>query len=133
MRYDPDHNPDPEEWLELDEQERAHLIEKYHRKAGIRLPNRRLHAMTHAIIENQLATGEQVVRDALARLRAEGLSRHDAIHAIGWVLMTRMQSALGDVEGGVDLGAAYLRDLEDLTARRWLEEAGSDRSWTKPH
>jgi hypothetical protein len=38
----------------------------------------------HVIVENQAAQGlETPVRRTLARLQAEGLSRHDAVHAVG--------------------------------------------------
>jgi hypothetical protein len=61
-------------------------VSAYHRRNRIRLPNPRLHSTIHAIIENQIAEGMAKTRDALARLISEGLSRHDAIHAIGSVL-----------------------------------------------
>ena len=32
-KYDPERAPNPEEWLELDEQERIILAEQYHRRA----------------------------------------------------------------------------------------------------
>ena len=55
-RYDPSRSPDPEEWLALDEGERQMLVEAYHRRARIRPPNRRLHAVFHVIVENQIVT-----------------------------------------------------------------------------
>jgi hypothetical protein len=48
----------------------------------------RAHAANHVIVENQLAMGDATVVPAtLARLMQEGLDRHDAIHAIGSVLV----------------------------------------------
>jgi hypothetical protein len=47
-RYDPLEAPDPEEWLALDEQERIDLARDYHRRARIRVPNAKVHAMLHA-------------------------------------------------------------------------------------
>jgi hypothetical protein len=44
------------------------------------------HATIHVVVENQVALGEAVVIDALARLRADGLTRLDAVHAVGTVL-----------------------------------------------
>jgi hypothetical protein len=54
-----------------------------------RAQSRRGHAIAHTIVESQLATGEVAgVPATLARLmREEGLDRHDAVHAIGSVLM----------------------------------------------
>jgi len=85
-RYDPEKTPPAEEWLALEEEERQSLIEQHHRKARIRLPNVRMHAMFHMIVENQLAMEEPPVVRALHRLRNGGLTRHDAIHAIASVL-----------------------------------------------
>jgi len=83
-RYDPLKAPDPEEWLELDEQERIDLAQDYHRRARIKLPSALLHANMHAIVENQIALGDETpARRVLQRLMNEGLDRHQAIHAIG--------------------------------------------------
>src|SRR4051794_5475721 len=84
--YDPDIAPDPTAWLALDEQELIQLAEAHHRAARIKLPNVQAHAALHAIVENQLAEGLESVVRAMARLGTEGLSRHDALHAIGSVV-----------------------------------------------
>jgi hypothetical protein len=55
QRYDPLEAPDPGEWLALDEQERIDLVQDYHRRARIRLPNAKVHAVLHAIVEAQIA------------------------------------------------------------------------------
>src|SRR5438132_12245991 len=72
-RYDPQHARDPEAWLALDEAERTALVLQYHRRARVRLPNARLHATIHVVVENQVALGDEIpVRRTLERLRAEG-------------------------------------------------------------
>ena len=86
QRYDPDEAPDPELWLALDERERIRLAEEFHRTERITLPNVKLHATFHAIVENQIAEGLAPVVRAMARLETQGLSRHACVHAIGWVL-----------------------------------------------
>ena len=87
-RYDPLKAPDPKEWLSLDEQERIDLVQDYHRRARVELPNATGHAIAHVIVENQIALGDELaVERTLNRLVAEGLDRHDAIHAIGSVLV----------------------------------------------
>src|SRR5438132_9770600 len=87
-RYDPEVAPSAEAWLALDEAERIQLVEAYHRDARAEIPRkaRRLHASIHTVVENQLALNDEPVVRALARLRTEGLSRHDAVHAIGSVV-----------------------------------------------
>ena len=60
-------------------------------QAGIKLPNRRVHAALQAIVETQVAMGDETEAQAtLIRLLSEGLDRHDAIHAIGDVLAEHM-------------------------------------------
>ena len=118
-RYNPDRDQAAEDWLALDEQERIMLVAQYHRKQRTELPNETLHAVMHVVVENQLAMCEPVVVEVFTRLRAEGLDRHDAIHAIGSVLAEQMHSALqGRGEG--EPNDAYLAGLRKLTARKWL-------------
>src|ERR1035437_6816155 len=93
-QYDPDQDPPSDEWLDFDEQERMILVEDYHRRHRIRMPDVEAHAVVHTIVENQLALGESVVVATFARLRHEGLDRHDAIHAIGSVLAGQLHSLL---------------------------------------
>jgi hypothetical protein len=59
QRYNPLVSPDPEEWLALGEQERIDLARDYHRKARIRLPNAKVHATVHAIVETQIALRDE--------------------------------------------------------------------------
>jgi hypothetical protein len=59
QNYDPYKAPDPDEWLALDEQERIDLVRDYHRAAGIRLPNATMHATLHAVVEMQIALGDE--------------------------------------------------------------------------
>jgi len=84
MRYDPDQKLDVEAWLSLNEDERMSLVMDYHRRACIKLPNARLHAAAHTIVENQAALGTgYAVAGTLERLMNEGLDRHDSRHRIG--------------------------------------------------
>jgi hypothetical protein len=120
-RYDPLEAPDPEEWLELDEQERIDLVRDYHRRAGISLPNETMHATMHAIVEAQIALGGETPAGRVAqRLIGEGLDRHDAIHAIGMVLAEHLNNMLKSMRPGKDPNALYFASLERLTAKDWL-------------
>jgi hypothetical protein len=123
-RYDPLQAPNPKEWSELDEQERIRLVEQYHRRAGIRVPNQTVHAVIHAVIESQIALGDELpVRRTLQRLMSEGLDRHDAIHAIGSVLAGHMHDLVTrpDAASKGDPNDAYYAALERLTAEEWLQ------------
>jgi hypothetical protein len=117
--YDPD-KPPPSGWLETDEGERLELVSAYHRSGNIALPNAQLHAVIHVVVENQLALGEPVVVETLARLQNEGLNRHDALHAIGSVLASDLYELMQ--EGTDAAGQSYRRyldRLQKLTAKNW--------------
>jgi hypothetical protein len=117
--YDPHEAPNPEEWLALEEDEQHILVESYHRSAQIELPIALAHAVIHTVVESQLALGISEVQDALNRLMAEGLDRHDALHAIGFVLAGHMHTLVEGPESTVDPNEAYLSELEELTAEKW--------------
>src|SRR6266581_3548758 len=94
-RYDPEDAPIPDKWLALDEGERIHMVERFHRDAGVQVPDLLAHATFHVVVENQVALPDQVfVRDTLQRLIREGLSRHEAVHAIASVLAVRVHQLL---------------------------------------
>jgi hypothetical protein len=101
------------------------LAQDYHRRAKIRLPDETVHAVVHAIIENQIALGDEIpVRRTLQRLMAEGLDRHDAIHAVGMVLMGFISQVMSDAdakqrERRPDRNLAYYTALEKLTSESW--------------
>jgi hypothetical protein len=118
--YDPDTPRHSADWLQTDEGERIELVSSYHRRKKIQLPNARLHAVIHVVVENQLALGEAVVVETLARLQREGLSRHDALHAIGSVLAADLYELMQESsEATGDTYRRYLERLQKLTAKNW--------------
>jgi hypothetical protein len=118
--YDPDVAPSATDWLALGEDERLELASSYHRRKKITLPNTELHAVIHVVVENQLAMGESVVVATLARLQAEGLDRHDALHAIGSVLSEHVYHLMREESAAKDVSyARYLEGLEKLSASSW--------------
>lgn len=121
-KYDPGRPPAASWWSGLPEDEQISLVEDYHRRAGIDPPQPRIHAATHVIIENQVHLGDETeVAATLERLLREGLSRHDAIHAIGSVLAPVMAEIMrGEVRA--DPNAVYSERLQRLTAASWLAE-----------
>jgi len=120
--YNPEHAPVGNEWLEIDEDERLTLVEQYHRDARIRLPKsaRRVHATMHTIVENQLALNDEPVVKALDRLMREGLTRHDALHAIGYLVSEQIYDILKHNETPDASKARYYAAIERLTAAAWL-------------
>ena len=126
-RYDPFIPPKPEKWLAMDESKRMRLAGEWHERAGDVAPGAELHATLHIIVENQIAMGDETpVRDVAARLMAEGLDRHETIHAIAEQLTNLM---FDTVNGGADMasgGEIYYAALRKLTRRNWLEGHGID-------
>jgi hypothetical protein len=124
LQYDPDRHVDPDAWFDFEESARIEAVEEYHQRAKVRLANANLHATTHVIVENQVALGDAYpVQSVLFRLMEEGLSRHDAIHAIGQVLAERLFAGLREEGQPADLNAEYLEKLNRLTAESWGEQA----------
>ncbi len=116
MRYDPKRTPDPEKWNALDEMDRLTAIECSHKK---NMPQLRLHAAIHLVVENQAALGDETpVQQTLDRLQEEGLDRHDAIHAIGSILAEHLHGIMTDGGNG-DVNEEYFSRINMLTAEAW--------------
>jgi len=126
MRYDPMVAPDPEAWLNCDEEERLQAVLRYHERARIQLPKATVHAAAHVTIENQVAMGDETpVAGKLQELMREGLDRHDVIHAVGTVFSEFLwESMRGDLDGVEDPNALYEERVRALTAQKWLDEYG---------
>ena len=124
--YNPDVAPVPSEWLTLDEAHRIQLAESYHLASREKVPHHTAHAAFHAIVENQIAEGLQPVARAMARLTKQGLSRHDALHAVGSVVADHFFDAMHakDKDFSVTAQARYDAAVERLTAREWRRKYG---------
>ena len=119
--YDPLNAPDPDDWQSMGEDERMMLVMEYHREAGVELPNEQVHAVVHVVVENQFTLGDEMsARAALERLMREGLDRHEAIHAVGSVLVDFVQALIRD-DAAPGTNERYNEELEKLTAAEWLE------------
>jgi hypothetical protein len=71
--------------------------------------------------------GEEVpVAATIERLMAEGLSRHDAVHAVGSVLAAGIFDILKGGGKEDDFTAAYHEELRGLTAESWLQSGGDE-------
>lgn len=123
MRYDPNLPLDEEQWSDLDESEQIDLVVNYHRRSGEKLPDLKVHASLHVIVENQVVMDDETpIAATLGRLMNEGLDRHDAIHAIASVLSKIMFDAMSS-KSGDDISAEYFREVAELTAAKWRAEA----------
>jgi hypothetical protein len=117
--YDPLFPPDLQTWLDLDESERLDLVSEYHESTGEECPSFSAHAAIHMAVENQLAERISPVEAALQRLEAEGLDRHDAVHAIASVLAEYLHDIIQGHSPEADPNEPYYRDLEKLSAATW--------------
>ena len=118
--YDPHIPPDPAEWLALDELERLDRVSDYHRRDAVPLENEQFHATLHLIVENQAALGDETpVRRAIERLMAEGLDRHEAVHAVAGVLAEYVWDLTHAAPASAPPHAAYNAAVEKLTAEDW--------------
>ncbi len=125
--YDPERAVGPVAWNAVDEGERHYLVERYHRKKRIKMPNLHVHAAIHVVVENQVALGKEIpVQKTLERLMLEGLSRHDAIHAIGSVLAGYMFDVIKHGAKDQDVNVNYYCRLEELTAEGWLKSGNQE-------
>ncbi len=121
--YDPNCAPDPAKWLKLDDDERMFLIRQYHDEQDEDVPY--VHILLHLVVENQAALGdEKPVAETLARLMREGLTRHQAIHAVALVFMETVMSP--ESLAGADGFAEYYKQLRTLTAEDWYQLGRDD-------
>ena len=123
--YDAQVAPEADDWLALDEGERMLLVEDHHTRIGDALPTeeqRRLHAIAHVIVENQLAEdAPPEARQTLARLLDAGMDRHAAVHAIGNEVVTLMHELR---TSGEPLQAGqYEQALHAIDPADWIRSA----------
>jgi hypothetical protein len=118
--YDANLTPDPTAWLALDEQERIQRVEAWCEEAGIEAENLELHCMMLATVETQLALdAPPAVRETLARLVGEGLSRPAALRAIASELAQVMYLMATGGGGSADPNELYAERLARIDARAW--------------
>jgi len=128
MKYNPLIEPDARQWLTVADAKKLELVLKYHRGTRAELPNEKLHAVVHAIIENQVALGDETpVAEAVQRLMGEELDRHMAIHAVGCVLAKYIYEIKSSKDNQArDFHSAYFDEVRVLTAQQWFDEYGEN-------
>jgi hypothetical protein len=76
----------------------------------------------HTVVENQLALEDQaIVRETLARMISEGLARHEAIHAIGSVLIGYFHERLNEKQPRPKTMRRTMRRWK-IFAQKWRDE-----------
>jgi hypothetical protein len=129
MFYDPDVLPNVEKWIESSEQERLDLIEKYHVQAKIEMPSIKGHAVIHAVVETQIAIGFEPSVRAISRLQTEGLDRHEAIHAIGYIVADFLYelTTIDESQDSQEINSRMSAAIERLTAKQWFQAFGKGK------
>ena len=119
-QYDPSKTPDPQEWIALAESQQIALVQQFHVGNSEEIPegSEKIHAVIHVVVENQIAMGEEIVVATIAKLRRQGLGRHEAIHAVGAILCDNIFELLRGDQNTWNKGH-YRKRLEKLTAKRW--------------
>jgi hypothetical protein len=121
ITYNPEIEPDPDALRNVDESELHLAVRQYHLRADEPMgEGEGMHEAMHCIVESQIADNDPPeTRIAVARLVADGLSRHDAIHAAAWVVSDHMYQAL-TTKRPPDL-VKIRNDMAALTRRKWVE------------
>lgn len=120
LAYDAARVQEPAAWLGMGDTVKVQAVEHHHRSltAHPDIPDANLHALMHVIVENQLAGGDPPeVQATLARLSQAGLTRHEAIHAIGSVVAEAIFNIV-KTKTAFDRGAAA-RALSRLKPESW--------------
>ena len=96
-------------------------IVRYHESLDEEAPESgwRLHALLHCVVENQIALDVGNVAATETKLIRQGLTRHDAVHAIGSVIGADIFDILKN--NGTFDAKKYRSRLEKLTAKRWAK------------
>jgi len=118
--YSPSISPDPDEWLSTDEGERLRLVTDFHELEDKDLDEAALniHSAIHVIVENQLALGVELLPETVARLTRQGLTRHEALHAIGAIISADLMAMIKG-ETSKFSSKKHRIKLQKITAKRW--------------
>jgi hypothetical protein len=125
--YNPASAPDPAAWLAEPEQERVRSVSTFHMVNRLNAGNAKAHAAVHVIVENQVAMGIGPTVRAMARLQSQGLSRHDALHAVGAVVSSYMFASMHAPQeaDSASLQSQINAALVRLDADAWRREYGA--------
>ncbi len=122
--YNPEIAPSPADWLGMPEHERVRIVSTFHMVHRLKAGDTKGHAAMHVIVEHQIAMGFGPTVRAMARLQAQGLSRHDSLHAVGSVVCSHMFEAMRK-PANADSGALQSEinaAIERLDAGSWRKE-----------
>lgn len=125
--YDPAKAPEPADWLALSESERMRVVQTFHAVNRIKVPHMKGHSAFHVIVENQIAQGFGPSVRAVDRLQREGLSRHDAVHAVASVVSEVSYEAMSgqSPDEAATMQSRMNAAIERLSASQWLASSNT--------
>lgn len=122
FEYNPAVSPNPEMWQQTDEGELLSLIQDYveFNESDVESPT--VHAAIHLAVENQIAATEDSVPavETMLRLITAGVTRHNAIHAIGSVTIEQLHRTT-DKEATPMTPEEFTAAYHALNPAEWLE------------
>ncbi|MGI2029721.1 hypothetical protein [Endozoicomonas acroporae] len=119
--YNPDKPLNISEWLVLDDAQRKILVYNFHESIGAEFQDDgalTMHSYMHVVVENQIAANVDLVSETVTKLVRQGLSRHEALHAISAIIVEDIFDMLKGSKSEFCL-KKYRRKLEKITAKRW--------------
>ena len=119
--YNPDKPLNVSEWLVLDDDQRKLLVSDFHESTEEEFQDDSaltMHSYMHVVVENQIATNVDLVSETVTKLVRQGLSRHEAIHAISAIIVEYIFEMLNGSKSEF-CPKKYRRKLEKITAKRW--------------
>lgn len=119
--YNPDKPLNVSEWLVLDDEQRKILVSNFHESTEEEFQDDgalTMHSYMHVVVENQIATNVDFVPETVTKLVRQGLSRHEALHAISAIIVEDIFDMLKGTKSEF-CPKKYRRKLEKITAKRW--------------
>lgn len=119
--YNPDKPLNISEWLVLDDEQRKILVSNFHESTEEEFQDDgalTMHCYMHVVVENQIATNVDLVSETVTKLVRQGLSRHEALHAISAIIVEDIFDMLKGTKSEF-CPKKYRRKLEKITAKRW--------------
>ncbi|MGO0305044.1 hypothetical protein ACTL6P_00275 [Endozoicomonas acroporae] len=119
--YNPNKPLNVSEWLVLDDEQRKILVSNFHESTEEEFQDDgalTMHCYMHVVVENQIATNVDLVSETVTKLVRQGLSRHEALHAISAIIVEDVFDMLKGTKSEFCL-KKYRRKLEKITAKRW--------------
>jgi hypothetical protein len=97
--YDANRAPEPN-WLSCAPADKLRQVTAFHAVQRVAAGPLKSHAALHVIVEDLIARGDGPVVRSMARLQQQGMTRHEALHAVGETVAShRHKHAVAPADG----------------------------------